>query len=98
MLLGRQQALGVTELARLGLFVAEAKSQREAAGECPPTEVEHPGALDPALAPALLTCAAAGESVRLGDGARQLQVELAHHGVDRVDVSHRGERVEDSDL
>src|SRR6266849_10472136 len=53
---------------------------------------------DATLSPGLLARACPRERIGLRDGGRQLEVELAHDGVDGVDVGHRGERVEDSDL
>src|SRR5207253_7901324 len=48
-LLGRQQSFGVAELSSLGLLVAQAEREREPAREGPSAEVEHPGALHPAV-------------------------------------------------
>src|SRR5438445_9264359 len=78
-LLGGQQALGVPELARLRLLVAETECQREAARECAPAEVEHSRPLNASVAheryvggaaadidedPALGPCLLAGASTR----------------------------------
>src|SRR6266567_2986363 len=116
-LLGREESLRVAQLAGLGLLVAEAERERQAARERAAAEVEHPRALDPAVAderhvrgpaadvdedpalgPRLLACAGARERIRLGNCGRKLEVELANHGVDGVDVGHGRERVEDGDL
>src|SRR6202165_5547080 len=53
---------------------------------------------DAALSPGLLTRACPRERIGLRDRGRQLEVELAHHGVDGIDMGHRREGVEDGDL
>src|SRR5260370_23507681 len=53
---------------------------------------------DAALGPRLLARASARQRVCLRDGGGQLEDELAHDGVDSLDVGHRRERVEDGDL
>src|SRR5215475_12338344 len=47
LLIGRQQALGVPELARLGLVVAQPQLRRQAACESLAAQAEHPGPLHP---------------------------------------------------
>src|ERR1700692_681988 len=44
---------------------------------------------DATFGPRLLACARSGERIRLRDCPCQLEVELTHDGVDRVDVCHR---------
>ena len=50
MLLCGEQALGVAQLARLGLFVAQAEGKGKASRERTAAEVEHARALHPAVA------------------------------------------------
>src|SRR6266566_3080907 len=53
---------------------------------------------DATFRPRLLARARTSQRVGLSDRCRQLEVELAHHGFDGVDVGHGRERVEDGDL
>ena len=95
----------------------QTERQGEAAREGTPAEVEHPGALDAAVAnqrdvgrptahvdedapfsPGFLAGTRSGQRIRLSDSRRQLEVELSYHCLDRVDVSHRRERVEHGHL
>src|SRR6202049_1667725 len=51
-----------------------------------------------ALRPGFFARAGPRERIRLRDGGGQLEIELAHDGLDRVDVSHRGESLEQRHL